>query len=79
MWSYGLDRGGSRWGQMVGSGECGNESSVPYNAGTFVTVCKPVSYSRRTLLHTVSNLLVAKNILTGSLSVESRGRSALHN
>jgi hypothetical protein len=27
---------------------------VPYNAGTFLNSCKPVSFSRRTLLHGVS-------------------------
>ena len=27
---------------------------VPYNAGNFLTSCKPVSSSRRTLLHGVS-------------------------
>jgi hypothetical protein len=27
---------------------------VPYNAGNFLTSCKPVSFSRRTLLHEVS-------------------------
>ena len=27
---------------------------VPYNAGNFLTSCKPVSFSRRTLLHVVS-------------------------
>jgi len=28
---------------------------VPQNAGNFLTSCKPVSFSRRTLLHGVSN------------------------
>jgi hypothetical protein len=27
---------------------------VPYNAGHFLTSCKPISFSRRTLLHGVS-------------------------
>jgi hypothetical protein len=27
---------------------------VPYNAGNFLTSCKPVSFSRRTLLHGAS-------------------------
>jgi hypothetical protein len=27
---------------------------VPYDAGNFLTSCKPVSFSRRTLLHGVS-------------------------
>jgi len=27
---------------------------VPYNAGNFLTSCKPVSFSRRILLHGVS-------------------------
>jgi hypothetical protein len=28
---------------------------VPYNAGNFLTNCKPANFSRRTLLHGVSN------------------------
>ena len=27
----------------------------PYNAGNFLTSCKPISFSQRTLLHGVSN------------------------
>ena len=27
---------------------------VPQNAGNFLTICEPVSFSRRTLLHEVS-------------------------
>jgi len=27
---------------------------VPYNAGNFLTSCKPVSFSRKTMLHEVS-------------------------
>ena len=29
---------------------------VPLNAGNFLTSCKPVSFSRRTLLHGISRL-----------------------
>jgi hypothetical protein len=29
---------------------------VPYNAGNFWTSCKPISFSRKTLLHGVSKL-----------------------
>jgi len=34
---------------------------VPCNAGNFLTSCKPVSCSRRTLHHGVSKYLIAKN------------------
>jgi hypothetical protein len=34
--------------QVAGTCECGNE-----NAGNFLTSCKPVSFSGRTLLHGV--------------------------
>jgi hypothetical protein len=30
---------------------------VPYNVGNFLTSCKPVSFSRRTLLHVLSKYL----------------------
>jgi hypothetical protein len=33
--------------------ECGNEPSGSINEGNFLTGCKPVSFSRRTLLHGV--------------------------
>jgi hypothetical protein len=39
---------------VAGNRECGNESSGPLNAGNFLTSYKPVSFSRRTLLHEVS-------------------------
>ena len=31
--------------------ECGNEPSISVNCGNFLTICKPVSFSRRTLHH----------------------------
>jgi hypothetical protein len=34
--------------------ECGDEPSGSINAGNFLTSCKPVSFSRRTLHHGVS-------------------------
>jgi hypothetical protein len=52
---------------------------IPSNAGNFLTSCKTVSCSRRTLLRAVSNLLVPKNRPAGLLSVECTGRSAVHN
>ena len=39
---------------MMGTCECGNEPSGSTNSGNFLTSCKPVSFSRRTLLHGVS-------------------------
>jgi len=37
--------------------EHGNETSVPYNAGNFLTSWEPVSFSRTTLFHEVSNII----------------------
>ena len=54
MWGYGLDRAGSGWGQVAGTCECGNEPSSSIKLGNFLTSCKPVSFSRRTLLRGVS-------------------------
>jgi hypothetical protein len=45
---------GLRIGQVAGTCEYGNELSCSINAGNFLTSCKPVSFSRRTLLHAVS-------------------------
>jgi hypothetical protein len=40
-----------RWRELVSAVR---KLRVPYNAGNFLTSCKPVSFSRRTLLHGVS-------------------------
>jgi hypothetical protein len=40
--------------QVVGTCEYSNEPSGSINVGNFLTRCKPVSFSRRTLLHGVS-------------------------
>jgi hypothetical protein len=53
MWGYRLDRAGSGKGQVAETSECGNEPSGSINAGNFLTSCKPVSFSRSTLLHGV--------------------------
>ena len=42
----GLAQDRDRWRTLV--------SAVPWNAGNFLTSCKPVSFSRRTLHHGVS-------------------------
>jgi CRISPR/Cas system-associated protein Cas7 (RAMP superfamily) len=34
---------------------------IPKNAGNFLTNCKPVSFSRRTLLHGVSKKVIKRN------------------
>jgi hypothetical protein len=39
---------------MVGTCECGNEPSGSTKYGVFLTSCTPVSFSRRTLFHGVS-------------------------
>jgi len=41
-----------------GSCECGNEPSGFVKCGEFLTSCKPVSFSRRTLHHGVSKQLI---------------------
>jgi hypothetical protein len=51
---YGLDCAGSGYRQVSGTRECGDEPLGSINAGNFLTSCKPVSLSRRTLLHGVS-------------------------
>ena len=51
---YELDRAGSGKGQVAGTCECGNEPSGSISAGNFLTSCKLVSFSRRTLVHGVS-------------------------
>ena len=43
--------GGMDWIELAQVRECGNEPSVSKNAGNFLTSLKPVSFSRRTLLH----------------------------
>ena len=39
---------------MADACECGNEPSWSVKCGEFLTNCKPVSFSRRTLNHGVS-------------------------
>jgi hypothetical protein len=39
---------------VAGNCECGNEPSGSIKCGDFLTSCKTVSFSRRTLLHGVS-------------------------
>ena len=46
--------GGMDWIELAQVRECGNEPSGSKNAGNFLTSLKPVSVSRRTLLHGVS-------------------------
>jgi hypothetical protein len=41
-------------GQDRDTCECDNEPSGSINAGNFLTSCKPVSFSRRTVFHGVS-------------------------
>ena len=54
MWVCGLHWAGPGYGQVADACECGNELSDSVNAGNFLTSCKPVSFSRRTLHHGVS-------------------------
>ena len=48
----GLAQDRDRWRTLVSAAM---NLQVPLNAGTFLTSCKPVSFSRRTLHHGVSN------------------------
>ena len=52
MWGHGLNRSGSGWGQVAGTCECSNETSVSIKCGEFLDWL--VSFSGRTLLHGVS-------------------------
>ena len=54
MWVCGLDWAGPVQGQVADACECGNTFGFHKNAGNFLTSCKPVSFSRRTLHHGVS-------------------------
>jgi hypothetical protein len=56
---------------------------VPQNAGNFLTSCKPVSFSRRTLLHAVSIILLYRTDrqtdMCLNIFVKLRFRSSKHN
>ena len=56
MWVCGLDWAGPGQGQVADACECGNDepSGSRKKAGNFLTSCKSVSFSRRTLHHGVS-------------------------
>jgi hypothetical protein len=54
MWGYGLNYAGSGYRQVAGNCECGNEPLGSIKCGNFLTSCKPVSFSRKTLLRRVS-------------------------
>ena len=56
MWEYELDRAGSRYGQLAGTCDCGNEPSGSIQCGEFLDKLKTVSFSRRILLHGVRKL-----------------------
>jgi hypothetical protein len=49
-----LAQGRERWRALV---KAVMNLRVPQNAGNFLTSCKPVSFSRKTLLHGVINTL----------------------
>jgi len=48
---------------VAGSCECGNELSGAIKCGNFLTTWRPVSFSKRTVLHGVSNRIAS--ICTG--------------
>ena len=50
----GLDWAGPGSRQLADACECGNEPSGSVKCGQFLTSCKPVSFSRRTLHYGVS-------------------------
>jgi len=56
MWVVGIWTG-LGWPRIETGGgacECGYEPLVPWNAGNFLTSCKTLSFSRRTIHHGVS-------------------------
>ena len=55
MWVCGLDWADPGQGQVADACGCGNEPSGSIKmGGNFLTSCKPVSFSRGTLQHGVS-------------------------
>ena len=54
MWACGLDWAGPGERQVANACECGNEPLGSMKWGNFLTSCKPVSFSRRTLHRGVS-------------------------
>jgi len=51
---YGRDQAGSAKRQVADTCDCGNEPSGSIKCGEFLVYLKPVSFSRRTLLHEIS-------------------------
>jgi hypothetical protein len=56
--------------QIKGTCECGNERSGCITFGINLTSCKPVSFSRRTLLGGVSDVNLPKELLETDVEVE---------
>ena len=55
---------------MADACECGNEPSGSVKSGNFLTSCKPVSFSRRTLHHGLSKLIYSfKTVLFENLLI----------
>ena len=57
----GLAQDRDRWRTLV---SVAMNLRVPWNAGNFLTSCKPVSFSRRTLHHGVSKYMYIKGVWT---------------
>ena len=54
MWGHGLNRACSGYGKLAGACECGNGLPGSKNAEKFLSSCKPVSFTERTVLHGLS-------------------------
>jgi hypothetical protein len=55
VWACGLDSSGSEWDPVAGSCGHGNEPSGSIYAGNLLTSWATISFTRRNLLHVVSN------------------------
>ena len=68
----GLAQDGDRWRTRVSAVM---NLRVPWNAGNFLTSCKPVSFSRRTLHHAVSKYITSRLITMSTKRTPNRSHT----